>query len=114
MSEPATRSGGLAAWAIRHPVGVSMIALAVIVLGVFALSRLSIDLHPHLIYPEIRIRILSPGTPATVMEDQFTRQLEEQLAITEDAIGVQSRTGEGSVSVELAFEYGKDIDIALA
>ena len=113
MPAPATRSGGLAAWAIRHPVGVSMIALAVIVLGVFALSRLSIDLHPHLIYPEIRIRILSPGTPATVMEDQFTRQLEEQLAITEDAIGVQSRTGEGSVSVELAFEYGKDIDIAL-
>jgi hydrophobe/amphiphile efflux-1 (HAE1) family protein len=108
-----TRSGGLAAWAIRHPVGVSMIALAVIVLGVFALSRLSIDLHPHLIYPEIRIRIFSPGTPATVMEDQVTRQLEEQLAITEDAVGVQSRTGEGSVSVELAFEYGKDIDIAL-
>ncbi len=113
MSAAVTRSGGLAAWAIRHPVGVSMIALAVIVLGMFALSRLSIDLHPHLIYPEIRIRILSPGTPATVMEDQFTRQLEEQLAITEDAVGVQSRTGEGSVSVELAFEYGKDIDIAL-
>jgi len=90
-----------------------MIALAVIVLGVFAFSRLAIDLHPHLIYPEVRVRILSPGVPATVMEDQFTRQLEEQLAITEDAIGVQSRTGEGAVSVDLSFEYGKDIDIAL-
>ena len=90
-----------------------MISLAVIVLGVFAFSRLAIDLHPHLIYPEVRVRILSPGVPATVMEDQFTRQLEEQLAITEDAIGVQSRTGEGAVSVDLSFEYGKDIDIAL-
>jgi len=90
-----------------------MIALAVIVLGVFAFSRLAIDLHPHLIYPEVRVRIVSPGVPATVMEDQFTRQLEEQLAITEDAIGVQSRTGEGAVSVDLSFEYGKDIDIAL-
>ncbi len=90
-----------------------MIALAVIVLGVFAFMRLAIDLHPHLIYPEVRVRILSPGVPATVMEDQFTRQLEEQLAITEDAISVQSRTGEGSVSVDLSFEYGKDIDIAL-
>jgi multidrug efflux pump subunit AcrB len=113
MSEPTSRSGGLAAWSIRHPVGVSMIALAVIVLGVFAFMRLAIDLHPHLIYPEVRVRILSPGVPATVMEDQFTRQLEEQLAITEDAISVQSRTGEGSVSVDLSFEYGKDIDIAL-
>jgi multidrug efflux pump subunit AcrB len=107
------RSGGLAAWSIRHPIGVSMIAVAVIVLGLFALLRLSVDLHPHLIYPEIRVRILSPGVPATVMEDQFTRQLEEQLAITEDAISVQSRTSQGATSVDLSFEYGKDIDLAL-
>ncbi|MGD8629242.1 MAG: efflux RND transporter permease subunit, partial [Gammaproteobacteria bacterium] len=113
MAAPLSRTGGLATWSIRHPIGVTMIALAVIVLGVFALTRLAIDLHPHLIYPEIRVRILSPGVPAKVMEDQFTRQLEEQLAITEDAISVQSRTGEGATSVDLSFEYGKDIDIAL-
>jgi len=113
MQVESSRSGGLAAWSIRHPVGVTMIALAVIVLGVFSYSRLAIDLHPHLIYPEIRVRILNPGVPATVMEDQFGRQLEEQLAITEDAISVQSRASEGAVSVDLSFEYGKDIDLAL-
>jgi len=113
MTAPLTRTGGLATWSIRHPIGVTMIALAVIVLGIFAFTRLAIDLHPHLIYPEIRVRIVSPGIPAKVMEDQFTRQLEEQLAITEDAISVQSRTGEGATSVDLSFEYGKDIDIAL-
>jgi multidrug efflux pump subunit AcrB len=90
-----------------------MIALAVIVLGIFSYSRLAIDLHPHLIYPEIRVRILNPGVPATVMEDQFGRQLEEQLAITEDAVSVQSRASQGAVSVDLSFEYGKDIDLAL-
>jgi len=90
-----------------------MIALAVIVLGLFSFSRLAIDLHPHLIYPEIRVRILNPGVPATVMEDQFGRQLDEQLAITEDAISVQSRASQGAVSVDLSFEYGKDIDLAL-
>ncbi|MFW1677730.1 efflux RND transporter permease subunit [Pontibacter sp. JAM-7] len=107
------RSGGLAAWSIRHPVGVSMIALAVIVLGFFALSRLAIDLLPHIIYPEIRVRIIDSGVPASVMEDQVTRQLEEQLAITEDAISVQSSTNRGLSTVDLAFNYGKDIDIAL-
>jgi hydrophobe/amphiphile efflux-1 (HAE1) family protein len=90
-----------------------VIALAVIVLGMFSLSRLSIDLHPHIIYPEIRVRVLSPGVPASVMEDQFTRQLEEQLAITEDAIAVQSRSSEGTASVGLSFSYDKDIDLAL-
>ncbi len=104
---------GLAAWSIRHPVGVSMIALAVIVLGMFTLSRLAIDLLPHIIYPEIRVRVVDTGVPTSVMEDKITRQLEEQLAITEDAVSVQSNTSRGSTSVDLAFDYGKDIDIAL-
>jgi multidrug efflux pump subunit AcrB len=107
------KKGGLAAWSIQHPVGVTMIALAVIVLGLFTLARLSIDLLPHIIYPEIRVRILDSSVPATVMEDRVTRQLEEQLAITEDAISVQSSTSRGTSQVDLAFNYGKDIDIAL-
>jgi len=82
----------LATWSVYHPIGVMMIALAVIVLGLFSLHTLGIDLLPQLIYPEIRVRVLDPGVPATVMEDKITRQLEEQLAITEDAISVQSRT----------------------
>ncbi|MDX1434358.1 MAG: efflux RND transporter permease subunit, partial [Gammaproteobacteria bacterium] len=109
----ALRGGGVSAWSIRHPVGVTMIALAVVVLGLFALGRLSVDLLPHIIYPEVRVRIVDPGVPSKIMEDKVTRQLEEQLAITEDAISVQSATSEGRSEVDLTFEYGKDIDIAL-
>lgn len=107
------RSGGLAAWSIRHPIGVTMIALALIVLGLFAFQRLPVDLLPHIIYPEVRVRILDPGVPARIMEDRVTRQLEEQLAITEDAISIRSTSSEGAASVDLSFPYGKDIDIAL-
>ena len=107
------RSGGLASWSIRHPVGVIMITLAVVMLGAFVLDRLSINLLPHIIYPDVRVRIIDPGVPATVMEDRITRQLEEQLAITEDAVSVQSRTSEGRSAVDLSFNYGKDIDVAL-
>ena len=106
-------AGGLAAWSVRHPIGVVMITLAVMVLGLFALQRLNIDLLPHIIYPDIRVRILDPGVPASIMEDEVTRQLEEQLAITEDAIHIESQTSEGRSAVALSFEYGKDIDIAL-
>ena len=107
------RSGGLAAWSILHPIGVVMITLAVMVLGAFAFARLQVNLLPDIIYPEIRVRILDPGVATETMEDRVTRQLEEQLAITEDAIAVQSRTREGASSVDLSFPYGKDIDIAL-
>ncbi|OGT88629.1 MAG: acriflavin resistance protein, partial [Gammaproteobacteria bacterium RIFOXYA12_FULL_61_12] len=105
--------GGMAAWSVGHPVGVVMITLALSVLGLFALERLGVDLLPRLIYPEVRVRVNDPGVPASIMEDQVTRQLEEQLAITEDATGIQSTTTEGSSSIDLSFQYGKDIDIAL-
>ena len=108
---PSTR--GIAGWSVRHPIGVVMLTLAVMVLGAFALDRLNIDLLPHIIYPEVRVRIIHPGVAAKIMEDDVTRQLEEQLAITEGAIAVQSETQEGRSSVDLSFAYGTDIDIAL-
>ncbi|MDH5765460.1 MAG: efflux RND transporter permease subunit, partial [Gammaproteobacteria bacterium] len=107
------RTGGLAAWSINRPVAVSMLALAIIVIGLFSLERLKIDLLPKIIYPEVRVRIVDPGVPARIMEDQITRQLEEQLAITEGAIVVQSTTTEGRSAVGLSFPYGMDIDVAL-
>lgn len=107
------RSGGISAWSIRHPRGVLMLALALVVIGNFSLERLQVDLLPHIIYPEIRIRVVDEGVPASVMEDKVTRQLEEQLAITEDAVSVESTSSLGRSSVNLSFPYGKDIDIAL-
>ena len=107
------RTGGLAAWSINRPVAVTMLSLTVVVMGLFAFDRLNIDLLPKLIYPEVRIRVIDPGVPARIMEDQVTRQLEEQLAITEGAISIQSQTSEGSSSIDLSFPYGTDIDIAL-
>jgi CzcA family heavy metal efflux pump len=90
-----------------------MITLAAVVLGAFALGRLAVDLLPNIIYPSIGVRVLDSGVPAQVMEDRITRQLEEQLAITEDAVAITSRTTEGRSAVELSFPYGKDIDVAL-
>ncbi|MBU1192635.1 MAG: efflux RND transporter permease subunit [Gammaproteobacteria bacterium] len=118
MSKPtgpliSTRTGGIAAWSIRHPVGVSMIALALVVIGLFFSLRLPVDLLPNIVYPEVRVRILDSGVSARIMEDQVTRNLEEQLAITENVISLVSTSKEGESQVDLSFPYGTDIDIAL-
>ncbi len=107
------RTGGFAAWSIHHPVGVSMLTLAVVILGLFSFEKLGINLLPHIIAPEVRVRIIDQGVPASIMEDQVTRQLEEQLAITEDAISVESETSEGRSAVALSFPFGVDINNAL-
>ena len=107
------RTGGLAAWSIHHPVGVTMLTLTVIIFGLFSFNQLGINLLPHIISPEVLIRINDQGVPASIMEDRVTRQLEEQLAITEDAIAINSRTREGRSAVDLSFPYGVNIDNAL-
>ena len=106
-------SANLSTWSVRHPIGVVALTLAVMVLGAFSLAGLNIDLLPRIVYPDVRVRVLDPGVPARVMEDQVTRQLEEQLAITEGAIAIQSETSEGRSAVDLSFRYGEDVDLAL-
>lgn len=113
MSSDFKNKGGLARWSINRPVSVIVILLTIIVIGIFSLNRLGVDLLPKLIYPEVRVRILNPGVPAAIMEDEITRQLEEQLAITENATNIQSRSSEGRTNVDLSFPYGTDINIAL-
>ena len=90
-----------------------MLTLAAVVLGLFAATRLRIDLLPHLIYPSVAVRVNDPGVPATIMEDEVTRQLEEQLAITDGALHVRSSTRQGRSAVDLDFAYGTDMDAAL-
>ncbi len=107
------RRNNIATWSLHHPIAVVMLTLAAVVLGLFSLGSLRIDLLPHIIYPSIAVRINDPGVPATIMEDEVTRQLEEQLAITEDAIHIRSATRQGRSAVDLDFAYGKDIDVAL-
>jgi multidrug efflux pump subunit AcrB len=107
------RTGGLAAWSIHHPVGVTMLTLTVIIFGLFSFKQLGINLLPHIISPEVLVRIVDQGVPASIMEDRVTRQLEEQLAITEDAIAIDSHTTEGRSAVDLSFPYGTDINNAL-
>lgn len=113
VSSTARHGGGLAAWSIRRPVAVSMLSLAIVVPGLLALAALNIDLLPDLTYPNIRIRVMDGSVPAGIMEDQVTRHLEEQLAITEGAVHIQSNTRQGRSAIDLSFPYGTDLDGAL-
>lgn len=107
------RTGGLASWSARRPVSVLMLSLTVLILGFFSLDELRINLLPHLIYPEVRVRIFDQNVPTIIMEDKVTRQVEEQLAITDGATSIQSSTSEGRMSLDLGFPYGTDINDAL-
>jgi multidrug efflux pump subunit AcrB len=99
--------------AIRQHIGTLMLTLAVIVIGIFFLFNLQVDLLPSITYPRIGLRLNVPGISPEVAIDEVTRPLEEGLAATEGVVQVFSQTREGQVSVDLYFEPGGDIDLAL-
>lgn len=107
------RREGIASHAIRRPIGTMAITAVVIVLGFFYLDRLPVDLLPEINYPEIRVTVNYPGTAPEVMEQQITRVLETNLASTENLIRIASRASEGRTNVNLYFDYGTNIDLAI-
>lgn len=103
----------LSTLAIRRHVGTLMLTLAVIVLGIFAISRMPVDLLPAISYPRIGLRVDAPGVVPEVAVNEVTRPLEEALAATEGVTQIFSQTREGRISIDLFFEAGADVDQAL-
>ncbi|WP_315791438.1 efflux RND transporter permease subunit [Fischerella sp. JS2] len=109
------KSGGLSvsALAIRQHIGTLMLTLAVIIMGMFFITKLPVDLLPSITYPRIGVRVQAPGISPEVAIDEITRPLEEAFAATEGVVQIFSQTREGQVNVDLFFQPGGNIDQAL-
>ena len=99
---------------IKRPVGVFVLTLMVVVLGVFFLRGLAVDLLPRITYPMVRIVIDWKGASPEEIEENILKKVEASVATTEDAIQVLSSAIESNASIEVYFEFGKDMDVALA
>ncbi|WP_414528130.1 efflux RND transporter permease subunit [Nodularia chucula] len=109
------KSGGfsISTISIRRHIGTLMLALAVLVMGVFFIIKLPVDLLPSITYPRIGVRIDAPGISPEVAIDEVTRPLESAFSATEGVLQIFSQTREGQVSLDLYFQPGGDIDQAL-
>ncbi|WP_026736584.1 efflux RND transporter permease subunit [Fischerella sp. PCC 9605] len=112
----ATKQGGgfsVSALAIRQHIGTLMLTLAVIVMGIFFITKLPVDLLPSITYPRIGVRIEAPGVSPEVAVDEVTKPLEEAFAATEGVVQIFSQTREGQINLDLFFQPGGNIDQAL-
>ncbi len=99
--------------AIRRHIATLMLAIAVVVMGLFYVTRLQVDLLPAITYPRVAVQIGVPGVSPEVAINEITKPLEESLASTEGVSQIFSRTREGQVRVDLFFPTGRNIDQAL-
>ncbi len=94
---------------VNRPVTITMIILAVVLIGALALSRLPMDLTPEMEMPFLMIRTSYSGATPEEMEELVTRPVESTVATIDGLSNLNSRSSEGSSMVFLEFEYGTDL-----
>jgi len=97
----------------RRPVAVSMLFLAVILLGVISWVRLPIDLLPNVSYPRLVIFTSYPDVAPAEVERIITRGIEGRAASVAGVERTESVSREGVSLVTLQFAWGTDMDFAL-
>ncbi|MCX6030443.1 MAG: efflux RND transporter permease subunit [Chloroflexi bacterium] len=98
---------------IKQPVFISMIMLALIVLGVLAYTGMPLDFFPNVSYPTLAVITVYAGAGPGEIESQVTKPIEEAMVTAPGVEEVQSRSNEGYSVVVVSFNLDKDEKVAL-
>ncbi|MBB2914401.1 HAE1 family hydrophobic/amphiphilic exporter-1 [Streptosporangium becharense] len=93
---------------------VMMIALVLSAFGVFAIPSLKQQLLPSLSFPGAFVIAPYPGASPEIVEERVTEPIENGFQGLAGVTEVTSTSREGMSQVQVAFEYGTDIDAAVA
>ena len=102
----------LYATAVKKPVTTALVFVAVVIMGLFSLTRLSVDLFPEIETNMIMVMTAYPGASASDIEMNVSKPLENVLNSVSDLKHITSQSRENISIVTLEFEYGTDIDVA--
>ncbi|RAK04109.1 HAE1 family hydrophobic/amphiphilic exporter-1 [Halanaerobium saccharolyticum] len=94
---------------VSRPVTITMIIMAVVLIGGLALTRLPMDLTPEMEVPFLMIRTSYSGATPEEVEESITRPVESTVATIDGLSSLNSNSSEGSSMVFLEFEYGTDL-----
>ncbi|MDO9435050.1 efflux RND transporter permease subunit [Hydrogenophaga sp.] len=102
----------LARFFIRRPIGSSMLAIAIVLLGLLALRLLPVSPLPRVDFPVIQVRASLPGASPESMASTVAAPLERALGSIAGVTSIRSSSNQGSTGVTLQFDLGRDIDEA--
>ena len=89
---------------IQNPVFATMMMAALLVLGLFSYSRLSIEQFPDVTFPVVVIETDYPGASPENVEEEVTRKIEESVNTVSGIKTLSSRSFEGRSLVVVEFD----------
>lgn len=99
---------------INRPVMITVILAVFVVFGTMAYFGLSLNLMPEADIPYVTIQTIYPGAGPSEVETLITKKLEDAVSTVSKIDYVQSYSMDNVSVVLIAFELGKDIDIAVS
>lgn len=100
--------------AVQNPVTTVLVFVAVAIFGVFSLTKLPVDLLPHIETTQVMVITAYPGASAKDIEENVTKPMENALNAVDNLKHITSKSKENISVVTLEFEWGTDIEIATA
>lgn len=97
---------------IERPVATLMLVLAMALFGALAYKQLPVNDLPQVDFPTLRISAALPGANPETMANTVATPLERQLSTVAGIESMSSQSSQGSTSITLQFELGRDIDAA--
>ncbi|MEA2864574.1 MAG: multidrug efflux pump, partial [Bradyrhizobium sp.] len=97
---------------IRRPVGTTLLAIGLFLVGVVAYAFLPVASVPNVDFPSIRVSATRPGADPSVMAATVAAPLERRLGEISGIDQITSTSSLGNTSIQLQFVIGRDIDRA--
>ncbi len=103
----------LARLATKRPVAVTVLAIAVIILGWISWRGLPLDLLPDIQSPTILVSVQSGDRPPTEMERLYGEQVEQRLFTVRGIRSIDQTARTGNLIARVTFDWDADMDLAL-
>lgn len=100
------------AWAIKNPVPPILAFILMTITGLMAFNRLEVQNFPDMSLPTISISASLDGAAAAQLETEVARKIEDRLTGLAMLDSVTTTITDGSVSISVAFQIGKDVQEA--
>jgi HAE1 family hydrophobic/amphiphilic exporter-1 len=100
------------AFAVRNPVTISMVVLAILLLGKISYDRLNVDLLPDINSPRLFVEIEAGERPPEEIEKMFVENMESMAIRQSDVTQVSSVVKAGSARITVGYVQNKDMDEA--
>ena len=97
-------------FSVKKPYTVFVAVIAVIVIGIVAVTKMTMDLLPNMTLPYVVVITVDPGASPTEVEQKVTAPIESTLATTSNLKNIQSVSRNSYSMVILEYEQTSNMD----